>query len=51
MLNNLMTHRFGKKKFRKVSLQINSSYFNETLLQNSRNKTRLQYEPDNLDVN
>ena len=51
MLNNLMTHCFGKKKIRKASLQINSSYFSKTLLHNSRNKTRLQYEPDNLDVN
>ena len=51
MLNNLMTHCFGKKKIRKATLQINSSYFSKTLLHNSRNKTRLQYELDDLDVN
>ena len=51
MLNNLMTHCLGWKKFRKILPQANSSYFNKMVLHNSRDETGLQYEPKNLDVN
>ena len=40
MLNNLMTHYLGQKKFCKILLQINSSYFSKMVLHNSKNKTR-----------
>ena len=51
MLNNLMTHCLGWKRFRKILPQANSSYFNKMVLHNSRDETGLQYEPKNLDVN
>ena len=56
MLNNLMTHRSGFKKNRKIFLQINSSHFCKMVLHNSRNKAQilkneLQCERENLDVN
>ena len=41
MLNNSMTHCSDEKKNRRISLQINSSYFSKMALHNnSRNKTR-----------
>ena len=40
MLNNLMTYCLGKKKIRKILLQINSSFFSKMVLHNSKNKTR-----------
>ena len=51
MLNNLMTRYLGQKKYRKILLQINSSYFSKVFLHNSRNKTRASFEPENLEVN
>ena len=39
MLNNLMTRYLGLKKYRKILLQINSSYFSKAFLHHSRNKT------------
>ena len=45
-----MTHCLGYKKVSEILQQINSIYFSKMVLHNSR-ELRLQYEPDNLDVN